>query len=122
MIFSSMWVQENLKLEIWPPRPNIVCLYILNFKILANLFLFLAHLSLRLTQGELIVYQSSCRLCVIVSTLSNMNISETSGPITTKFHHLSRGKSALGFEPGRILTLVSMATNSSHRVVMGKLL
>ena len=29
---------------------------------------------------------------------------------------------ALGFGPGRIGTLVSMATNSSHRVIMGKML
>ena len=28
---------------------------------------------------------------------------------------------ALGFGPGRIGTLVSMATNSSHRVIMGKI-
>ena len=26
----------------------------------------------------------------------------------------------LGFEPGRIRTLVSMATDSSHRLTMGK--
>ena len=57
--------------------------------------------------GELIVYQSSRRLCVCVcvcvcvyvcvSTLSNMNISETSGSIVTKFylkHHWVRGKDA----------------------------
>ena len=51
--------------------------------------------------GELIVYQSSRRLCVCVcvsvSTLLNMNISETRGPIATKFylkHHLGEGKAA----------------------------
>ena len=32
------------------------------------------------------------------------------------------GLIALGFGPGRIGTLVSMATNSSHRVIMGKML
>ena len=31
------------------------------------------------------------------------------------------GKAALGFWPDRIGTLVSMATDSSHRVIMGKL-
>ena len=38
--------------------------------------------------GELIVYQSSRRVCVSVCvfTFSNMNISETSGPIATKFY------------------------------------
>ena len=75
--------------------------------------------------GELIVYQSSRRLCVCVSTLSNMNISETCGPIATKFylkHHWVGGKDALGFWPDRIGTLVSMATDSSDRVIMGKLL
>ena len=41
-------------------------------------------------QGELIVWDSSrrpsVRASVRVSTLSNMNISETSGPILIKFH------------------------------------
>ena len=55
------------------------------------------------------------------STLSNMNISETSRPITTKFylkHHWGGGKAAL--DADQIRTLVSMATDSSHRVIMGK--
>ena len=58
-------------------------------------------------------------------TFSNMHISETSGPIAIKFylkHHLGRGKAALGFGPDRIRTLASMATDSSHRVIMGKIL
>ena len=57
------------------------------------------------------------------STFSNMNISETSRPITIKFylkHHWGRGKASEGFDPDRIRTLVSMATDSSHRVIMGK--
>ena len=61
--------------------------------------------------------------CVCLLTISNMNISKTRGPITTKFylkHHWGGGKPALGFGPGRIRTLVSMATDSSHRVIMGK--
>ena len=52
-----------------------------------------------------------------------MNITGTSGPIAIKFYlkrHLDRGKAALGFEPGRIRTLVSMATDSYNRVIMGK--
>ena len=52
-----------------------------------------------------------------------MNISATSGPIATKFylkHHWVGGKAALGFGLGRIRTLVSMATESSHRVIMEK--
>ena len=56
-------------------------------------------------------------------TISNMNISKTSGPIATKFylkHHWGGGKPALGFGPDRIRTLVTMATDSSHRVIMGK--
>ena len=79
--------------------------------------------------GELIVYQSSwrpsVRPSVCASTLSNINISETSGPIATKFylkHHWGGGKAASGFWPDRIGTLVSMATDSSHRVIMGKIL
>ena len=34
---------------------------------------------------------------------------------------LGGGKAALGFGPDRIGTLVSMATESSHRVIMGKM-
>ena len=79
----------------------------------------LAHLSRRLV-GELIVYPwSGVRL--LSSTISNMNISATSGPITMKLyqkHHWDGGKAALGFGPDRIKNLVSMATDSSHRVIM----
>ena len=52
-----------------------------------------------------------------------MNISETNGLIATKFylkHHSGGGLAALGFGPVRIRTLVSMATESSHRVMMVK--
>ena len=52
-----------------------------------------------------------------------MYISAASWPITTKFylkHHWVGGKAALGFGPDRIRTLVSMATESSHRVIMEK--
>ena len=58
-------------------------------------------------------------------TLSDMNISETSWPIIIKFHlkhHLGGGLAALGFRPDRIRTLISMVTDSSHRVIMGKIL
>ena len=86
----------------------------------------LAHLSQRLI-GELIIYRSSRRLSVRASvralTLSNMNISATSRPIKMKFylkHHWGGGKPSVGFDPDRIRTLVSMATDSSHRVIMGK--
>ena len=74
---------------------------------------------------------SSRRLCVVVcvsvcvSTFSNMKISETSGPIATKFylkHHWVGEKDALGFGPDQIRTLVSIATDSSHRVIMGEML
>ena len=52
-----------------------------------------------------------------------MNISATSGRIIMKFyqkHHWDGGKAALGFWPDRIGTLVSMATDSSHRVIIEK--
>ena len=58
-------------------------------------------------------------------TFSNLNISATSGPIETKFYlnqHGVGGKAAIGFGPDRIGTLVSMATDSSHRVIVGKML
>ena len=67
----------------------------------------------------------SVRVCVRAPTLSNMDISETSRPIIIKFHqmhHWGGGLTALGFGPDRIRTLVSMATDSSHRVIMGKIL
>ena len=90
----------------------------------------LAHLSRRLV-GELIVYpwsgvrpsSSGVRRPSSSSTISNMNISATSGPMATKFylkHHLVGGKATLGFGPDWIRTLVSMATESSHRVIMEK--
>ena len=61
--------------------------------------------------------------CVCAFTLSNMNISATERPITTKFylkHHWGEEKAALGFGPDRLGTLVSMATDSSHRVFNGE--
>ena len=80
-------------------------------------------------QGDLIVYRTSCRLSVCLSvclwTFSNSNISATSGPIVTIFllnNHWGEGKAALGFRPDRIRTLVSMATDRSHRIIMGKML
>ena len=90
----------------------------------------LAHLSRRL-EGELLVYPwSGVRPSSVVhrrrrpsSTISNMNISASSGPITMKFyqkHHWDGGKDAEGFGPDWIKTLVSMATDSSHRVIMEK--
>ena len=68
---------------------------------------------------------ASVRASARPSTLSNINISATSWPIVIKFHqkhHLGGGLAALGFGPDRIRTLVSMATDSSHRVIMGKTL
>ena len=56
------------------------------------------------------------RLCI----LSNLNLSETSRPIAIKFNlqpHLV-GKVALGFGQDRIRGLVSIATDSSYRVIM----
>ena len=52
-----------------------------------------------------------------------MNISATSGPITMKFYqknHWDGGKAASGSGPDGIKTLVSMETDSSHRVIMEK--
>ena len=44
-------------------------------------------------------------------------------PITIKFylkHHWGGGKAAWGFGADQIRTLVFMATDSPHRVIMGK--
>ena len=68
---------------------------------------------------------ASVRASVHPSTLSNINISETSWPIIIKFHQeyqLGGGLTAVGFWQEWIRTLVSMATDSSHRVIMGKIL
>ena len=62
---------------------------------------------------------------VCASPLSNINISEPTGPIEIKFylkHHYDGGKAELGFEPDWTRTLVSLATDSSHRVIMEKIL
>ena len=84
----------------------------------------LAHLS-RTLIGEFIVYPCSgvrrrrCRR----SPFSNIFIAKTFGPNTTKFylkHHWDEGKAASGFGPDRIRTLVSMASDNSNRVIMGK--
>ena len=53
---------------------------------------------------------------------SNLNISEASRPILIKLymkHHLGRGKAAQDFGADWIKTLVSTATKSSHRLIMG---
>ena len=58
-------------------------------------------------------------VCMCVLTLSNTNIS------AIKFylkHHWGGRKAAIGFGPDRIGPVVSMATVSSHRVIMGKIL
>ena len=90
---------------------------------------FLAHLSRRLTRWAYRMglkpasVRASMRASMRASTLSNMNISETSRPITTQFYlkyHWGGGKAALGFGADQIRTLVFMATDSSHRVIMGK--
>ena len=65
----------------------------------------------------------SVRPSVRALTLSNMNISATCRPIGMKFyqkHHWGGGKASVGFDPDWIRNLVSMATDSSHRVIMGK--
>ena len=56
------------------------------------------------------------------STFSNIDVCETSGPIAINFylkHHLSAGKAALGLRQNRTRIQFSMATDSSHRVIMG---
>ena len=59
------------------------------------------------------------RLCVRASTLSILNISETSWPIAVRFHmkqHWGGGLPAIGFlsRSDQNLGLVSMVTDSSH--------
>ena len=65
-------------------------------------------------------------LCVSLCVCSHFQtwISlETSGSVVTKFylkHHWVGGRDALGFGPDWIRTLVFIATDSSHRIIMGK--
>ena len=69
------------------------------------------------------VEPTSVRASVRALTLSNMNISATSGQSVTRFylkHRWGGGKAALCFGPDRIGTLVSMPINTSYRVIMGK--
>ena len=40
---------------------------------------------------------------------------------TASSHHWGGGKASVGFDPDWIRSLVSMATDSSHRVIMGKM-
>ena len=57
------------------------------------------------------------------STISKKNISEASGPILIKFnvnHNWVGGLMALGFGAECIKIVVSMATDRSHRLTMGK--
>ena len=71
------------------------------------------------------VEPESVRASVPSLTLSNMNISATKRLIATKFYlkyHWGRGKAELGCVPDRVGFLVSMATDSSHMVLMGKIL
>ena len=66
---------------------------------------------------------ASVRSCVRALTRSNMNISETGGLKAIKVHmkhHWGGGKAALGFGADQIRHLVSMATHSSHKVIMGE--
>ena len=90
------------------------------YQLVFALCTFLAHLSRRLSVSLKYGIRASRP-----STLPNVNISETSCSIKIKFHleyHWGGGLTALGFKQDRIRTLVSMATDSSHRVIMGKIL
>ena len=80
--------------------------------------------------GELIVYQSSRRpfscvracVCPHFKTLISLRPVDRLQPNFFLKHHWGGGKAALCFEQDRIETQVSMATDSSHRVIMGKIL
>ena len=74
----------------------------------------LAHLSRRLTRWA---YWKGLELA---SVCASVYISETSGPVAIKLylnHHWCGGKAAIGFGPDRSGTLVSLATDSFHRVI-----
>ena len=57
------------------------------------------------------------------SNFSNIDVCETSGLIAIIFylkHHLGEGKTAFGLRQNRTRTQFSMATDNSHRVIMGE--
>ena len=59
----------------------------------------------------------------LLTIITKKNISEASGPILIKFmvnHHCLGGLNALGFRVDCIKIVVSMATDSSRRLTMGK--
>ena len=68
----------------------------------------------------------SVRLCVraSVNTFKHEYLRNQQADYNQILSEASFGwiKAALGFWPDRIGTLVSMATDSSHRVIMGKIL
>ena len=87
----------------------------------------LAHLSRKLTMlaYRMVLEPASVCECVCVFTFPNMNISEASWSIAIRFylnHHWRGGNAALGFGPDGIRTLVSMATDSFHSVMVGEML
>ena len=61
-------------------------------------------------------------MCLAVN-IFRLDLSGTNRPILIKFyqkHHLDEENPALGFGPNQIRALVSMASDNSHRVIMGK--
>ena len=86
----------------------------------------LAHLSRRIGRHpSSVVVRPSVRPSSVrrPSTISKKNISEASRPILIKFnvnHNWVGGLMALGFGADCIKIVVSMATDRSHRLTMGK--
>ena len=146
----SFWCSfGEIKIDLTPKKSNILYIFMSGeatnriymcftswvkskpYSTKITLLFFLAHLSRRLTRWAYSIpvkLSSVCLsvcLCVCVPTLSNMNISAISRPIAIKFylkHFWGGGKDALGFGPDQIWTRVSMATDSSHRGIMGNML
>ena len=93
-VFRLLYYNPDL-----PPPPTILGLYIVSFQILR------------------VIYS------LFKKKKKKKKISAISQPITIKFyqkHYWGGGQVALGFVVGRKRTLVSMATDSSHRLTMGK--
>ena len=114
-------IRKTCPCNVYPLEPHF-CIAKLGY---VGVYLFLAHLSRRLT-GELIGKAGIRRPSSSVvrpSTISKKNISEASRPILIKFnvsHNWVGGLMALGFGADCIKIVVSMATDRSHRLTMGK--
>ena len=115
--YEKKWPQGFICLFTWAIFHNIkTCLLVYTYRSQVSVYRTIGHLVLL---AHLVIEPSF----VDAFVLSNTNTSAISQPITIKFyqkHYWGGGQVTLGFVLGWKRTLVSMATDSSHRLTMGK--